>query len=68
MLDTPGALLFVKSSHLDELLAAMPPVLRFVPAANEGGVTVGRVLPRQAAPVAGYASVAYHGDGLARGP
>src|SRR5581483_9757226 len=44
LLDRPGALLFVKSTHLDELLAALPPVLRFVPAAHENGVTVGRVL------------------------
>jgi dolichol-phosphate mannosyltransferase len=55
LLDRPGAMLFVKSSHLDELLAALPPVLRFVPTAKEGGVTVGRVLPRPEAPVAGYA-------------
>src|SRR5439155_2956824 len=35
LLDRPGALLFVKSSHVDELLAALPPVLHFVPAATE---------------------------------
>lgn len=62
LLDTPGALLFVKSSHLDPLLAALPPSLRFVPAAKEGGVTVGRVMPRPVAPVAGYAWAAYHSD------
>jgi len=61
LLDTSGALLFVKSSHLNELLTALPPVLRFVPAAKEGGVTVGRVLPRQVAPVAGYARAGYDG-------
>src|SRR5687767_6371207 len=44
LLDRPGALLFVKSSRLDELLAALPPVLPFVPAAKEGGVTVRRVV------------------------
>jgi dolichol-phosphate mannosyltransferase len=59
LLDSPGALLFVKSSHVDEVLAALPPVLRFVPAAKEGGVTVGHVLPRQIAPVAGYARAGY---------
>jgi dolichol-phosphate mannosyltransferase len=68
LLDTPGALLFVKSSHLDELLAALPPVLRFVPASKEGGVTVGRVLPRQIAPVAGYARAGYDGEAQSSSP
>jgi dolichol-phosphate mannosyltransferase len=68
LLDNPGALVFVKSSHLDELLAALPPVLRFVPSAKEGGVTVGRVLPRPVAPVAGYARAGYDDDASSQRP
>ncbi|HEY1377984.1 MAG TPA: glycosyltransferase [Gemmataceae bacterium] len=51
----PDAVLFVKTTHLTELLAALPAGLEFEPAATDAGVTVGRVRPRREAAVVGYA-------------
>jgi 4-amino-4-deoxy-L-arabinose transferase-like glycosyltransferase len=53
------ALLYVKTTCLKELLADLPPVLEFLPADNEAGVTAGRVRPRPEAPVAAYARAGY---------
>jgi hypothetical protein len=51
----PDALLFVKTTHLKDLLTALPAGLEFEPAAADAGVTVGRVRLRREAAVAGYA-------------
>jgi dolichol-phosphate mannosyltransferase len=51
----PDAVLFVKTTHLKELLTALPAALEFEPAAADVGVTVGHVRPRREAPVATYA-------------
>jgi 4-amino-4-deoxy-L-arabinose transferase-like glycosyltransferase len=53
----PDALLFVKTTHLNELLADLPPMLEFLPAGDDAGVTAGRVRARPAA----YARAAYEG-------
>jgi len=55
-LQSAGAsLLFVKNSHLPDVLASLPPTLEFLPTLDEAGVTIGRVVPRRIAPTAGYA-------------
>src|SRR5262249_1734547 len=59
----PDALLFVKTTHLKELLADLPPALEVLPAGQEAGVTAGRVGPRPEAPVAAYARAGYDGSG-----
>jgi 4-amino-4-deoxy-L-arabinose transferase-like glycosyltransferase len=51
----PDAVLFVKTTCLKELLAALPAGLDFEPAVADAGVTVGRVRLRREAPVAAYA-------------
>jgi hypothetical protein len=55
--------LFVKTTHLKELLTALPAGLEFEPEATDAGVTVGRVRPRREAPVATYAWAADSGAG-----
>jgi dolichol-phosphate mannosyltransferase len=49
------ALLFVKTSHLNDVLADLPPTLKFETVLDEAGVTAGRIVSRPAAPAAGYA-------------
>jgi 4-amino-4-deoxy-L-arabinose transferase-like glycosyltransferase len=49
------ALLFVKTSHLNDVLADLPPTLKFETVLDEAGVTAGRIVTRPAAPAAGYA-------------
>jgi 4-amino-4-deoxy-L-arabinose transferase-like glycosyltransferase len=51
----PHAVLFVKTTHLKELLSVLPPGLEFEKTATDVGVTVGRVRPRREAAAAGYA-------------
>jgi hypothetical protein len=58
----PDAVLFVKTTCLKELLAALPAGLEFEPAAADAGVTVGRVRQRREAAVAGYAWAGYDGN------
>jgi hypothetical protein len=60
----PDALLFVKTTHLRELLSDLPPALEFVAAGDGAGVTAGRVRPRPEAPVAAFAQVEYDERGL----
>jgi 4-amino-4-deoxy-L-arabinose transferase-like glycosyltransferase len=50
--ERPDALLFVKTTHLKDLLADLPPGLEFLPAGQGAGVTAGRVRPRREAPPA----------------
>ncbi len=61
--EQPNAILFVKTTHLKELLAALPPVLEFAPAGQEAGVTVGAVRPRREVPMVDYVRAGYHGVG-----
>jgi 4-amino-4-deoxy-L-arabinose transferase-like glycosyltransferase len=53
--DAGSTLLYVKTNHLNELLAALPPTLEFQTVIDDAGVTAGRVVPRRLAPLAGYA-------------
>jgi dolichol-phosphate mannosyltransferase len=50
-----SALLFVKTSHLHDVLADLPQTLQFQTVLDEAGVTAGRIVSRPTAPAAGYA-------------
>jgi hypothetical protein len=53
--DAGAALLFVKTHHLNEVLADLPANLEFQTVIDDAGVTAGRVVPRRPALWAGYA-------------
>ena len=60
----PDAVLFVKTTDLKDLLAALPAALEFEAKATDAGVTVGRVQMRREAAVAAYARARYDGVGF----